>query len=360
MLYEFLIENREKILAMAGSKTSDISDGRRTTAESERGLPQFYDILIDRLEKESKGMPKGSEEEEGPDTTVRHGKELSRLGYTVSQVVKGYGTLCQAITELAQQMHAPITPGEFSTLNLSLDLAISGAVTGFAERVERVGTNESAKRIGGLVHELRNCLAAVTVAHTMVKQGIVGSGGTTNALMERNLARMRDILDMSFSQVRMQQEKAASLQPVLLLSIAEEVEATAGEDARLKGVTLKVMVDPDLEVDADDHYLISALGNLVHNAIKYSKKGGTVWVRGKGLDENVVLEVEDQCGGLPEGKTDDLFRGVAAKGSDWTRSGLTISRQAITLNKGTLTARDLPGQGCIFTISLPKRAPALV
>ena len=361
MLYKFLVDNRDKIIADARRKTAGISEDRPTTEESERGLPRFYDHLLFELKRESEGKPKVSEKssarKHGADATARHGKELSRLGYTVSQVVHGYGVLCQAITEVADEMKIPITASEFSTLNLTLDVAIADAVTGFSkhENLEGVDAN---KRQGFLVHELRNALAAAIVAHSMVKKGVVGTGGSTNALLERNLNRMRDILDRSFSEVRMQNEELVDKRATLLIEVVEEVEATASEEARLKGLTLKVDADHQLRrmVNVDRNYLVSALSNLVQNAIKYSREGGTIWVRCRDTDNNFVLEVEDQCGGLPKGKAEELFQPFTQKSSNRTGLGLglTISRKAVALNGGTLEVRDLPGKGCIFSITLPK------
>ncbi len=130
MLHEFLATNRGSILALTKEKTSAISESRPTSKELEKGLPEFYDSLISTLKKQAEGGPKITPQHSSPSTTS-HGKESRRLGYNVSQVVRGYGVICQAITEKAQTMGADISPGEFSTLNLSLDTAIAEAVTGF-------------------------------------------------------------------------------------------------------------------------------------------------------------------------------------------------------------------------------------
>jgi hypothetical protein len=135
MLYQFLEENREKILALARKKTIGVSDDRLTTKESERGLPKFYDHLIRELKREAAGHPKRPQRTHGPASVSQHGKELARLGYTVSQVVHGYGGICQAITEFAATAKTEFTVKEFSTLNLNLDVAIADAVTAF----ERAG-----------------------------------------------------------------------------------------------------------------------------------------------------------------------------------------------------------------------------
>jgi signal transduction histidine kinase len=360
MLYKFLVVNRERILALVKEKTVDIAEDKPTTEEAERGLPEFYDHLVYEMRRESKGLPKSSEKsaesKHGQHSTAIHGKELSRLGYTVSQVVHGYGVLCQAVTEVAETMKVPISASEFSVLNLSLDIAIADAVTGFSKRAS-IESVDSTKRMGFLVHELRNALAAAIIAHSLVKKGVVGVGGSTNALLEKNLNRARDIVDRSFSEVRMQNDKVVDLQPVSLIKIVEEVEATASEEARSRGLSIKVKVDRQLQVDVDRHYMVSALSNLVQNAIKYSKQDGTIWVRSRDTDKNIVLEVEDQCGGLPKGKSEELFKPFTQKnpGSDGSRARPHDQPPGRGAERGALAVRDFPGKGCIFSITLPKQ-----
>jgi signal transduction histidine kinase len=66
--------------------------------------------------------------------------------------------------------------------------------------------------------------------------------------------------------------------------------------------------------------------------------------------------VEDECGGLPPGKVEDLFRPFEQRGTDRSGMGLglTICRKAAHANHGEILVRDLPGKGCIFTLDLPK------
>ncbi len=356
MLYQFLLDNREEVLALSRSKTAGISEDRPVSSKSQRGLPKFYAYLVRELKREARGHPKRSASGSRPSSPAVHGEELSRLGYTVSQVVHGYGVLCQAITELAEERSSAISAGEFSTLNLCLDTAIADAVTGFAKASSFEGV-ESTRRMGFLVHELRNALSAALIAHSLIKKGVVGIGGSTNALLERNLRRMRDILDRSFAEVRMQNDRAVNRRLSRVFGIVEEVEATAGEEASLRGLTLKVDVPGELQIECDRNYLVSALSNVVQNAIKYSKPGGVVSVRARDAGAAVVLEVEDRCGGLPAGAAEELFKPFTQKASDRTGLGLglSISRQAVELNGGVLAVRDLPGVGCVFSITLPKR-----
>jgi signal transduction histidine kinase len=175
-------------------------------------------------------------------------------------------------------------------------------------------------------------------------------------LLERNLRHMRVLLDRADAEVRLHKEPPAHRRPMALAEAVRDVVDTAAEQARQKGVELSVRVDPRLTVNADGPYLASALSNLVRNAIKFTPAGGTVWVRGMEKDHHALLEVEDQCGGLPPGVIAELFEPFTQKGADRSGLGLglAISRRAVELNGGTIGARDLPGRGCVFTITLPK------
>ncbi len=72
--------------------------------------------------------------------------------------------------------------------------------------------------------------------------------------------------------------------------------------------------------------------------------------------DRILIEVQDQCGGLAAGEAEKMFLPFTQGGEDETGLGLglSISRRSVEVNKGTLSVRDLPGSGCVFTIDLPR------
>jgi signal transduction histidine kinase len=102
--------------------------------------------------------------------------------------------------------------------------------------------------------------------------------------------------------------------------------------------------------------------NLLQNAFKFTKKGTTVTLRVGAGPERVIIEVQDECGGLAGGRIDDLFRPFEQRGADRTGLGLGLafSRWGADANNGRLYARNLPNKGCVFTIDLPRVIPAPV
>jgi signal transduction histidine kinase len=70
----------------------------------------------------------------------------------------------------------------------------------------------------------------------------------------------------------------------------------------------------------------------------------------------VLIEIQDECGGLQGGNATELFRAFEQRSADRTGLGLGLafSRWAVEANHGRIYARNLPDQGCIFTVDLPR------
>ena len=101
-LHEFLITKRIEILAASEKRVVALAALRPTSDQLQNGLPLCLDQLIDVLSK-NLDVVGTQDEAEISDTASTHGRELLRLGYTLTHVVHSYGAMCQAITEVASQ-----------------------------------------------------------------------------------------------------------------------------------------------------------------------------------------------------------------------------------------------------------------
>jgi signal transduction histidine kinase len=121
---------------------------------------------------------------------------------------------------------------------------------------------------------------------------------------------------------------------------------------------IRVKADPGLEIDADEQLLTSALTNLLHNGLKFSPANAVVELRARGEGDSILLEVEDECGGLPVKDPKQLFQPHVQRGSDRSGAGLglAITREAVVALGGEADVRDLPGKGCVFCVRLPRPA----
>ena len=375
MLHEFLTSNRADLIERCRLKVVRRSAPRVTPAELTHGIPLFLDQLIKTLEVEQTSEPTRSRKVSGPaggggpwkselgSAAALHGRELMQQGFTVDQVVHDYGDLCQAITDLAFERQAPIEIDEFRTLNRCLDNGIAEAVTEYSYQRYSVATNDGVKalneRLGFLAHELRNLIHTGTLAFTAIKAGNVGVTGATGAVLERSLIGLRTLVDRTLADVRV----AAGMPPrhelVPLADFIDQVGISALLESRARGCKFAVSdVDDRLAVDVDPDMLLSALGNLLQNAFKFTGHGTEVSVNAYAVADRILIDVEDHCGGLPPGSAEQMFLPFTQSGADKSGLGLglAICRRSVEANDGVLRVRDVPGSGCVFTIDLPRHA----
>lgn len=383
MLYEFLQNNKNAILAMTETQTLALAGTRPSSTQLKQGLSIFFDQLLVVLRKiqlsgtttklSDEGMKNASLENNEPAMSQaagrpeeaaialesgRHGKELLRLGYTLSHVVHAYGSMCQSITELASRKNIPISAQEFHDLNHCLDVAIAGAVVEFQAQKTTHQVDQHVEHLGSLAHEMRNALASAMISLQMIERGKVGFGGSTGKVLKNSLTRIGELIDRSLTEVRLKMDPKINIEQVNVLQLVENISLTAEIEAHSKQQSLTFQIDPTCIIEADQQLLYSSVSNLIQNAIKYTRIGGHIQIRSRWEGENLAIEVEDECGGLLIKNGDDLFKPFVQKhdNREGLGLGLTIALRSITLNHGTIEARNITGKGCIFKITLPRKA----
>lgn len=357
MLHDFVSTNRDELLSRTRAKVSSRPWPSASTHGLENGIPTFLTQLSETLRLETGRLPY-SDGAIGS-TASRHGAELLAEGYTISQVVHDYGDVCQAITELAVEKDAGIRPEEFHTLNRCLDTAIAEAVTEYARRQGEATSHQQAERFGQIAHELRNLLQTAFLSFDILKAGRVGITGSTGALLGRSLVRLGNLVDAALSEVRLADNEPRR-DRVSLVVLLDEIAVPARLHAEYRGMQLTVTsADPALGVDVDRHLLASALMNLLQNAFKYTREHGRVTLRAHGENGRVLIEVEDECGGLLNDGRDRSHPFGDRRRGDRTGLGLGLSdtRKAVKAIGGDVHTHNLPGKGCIFAIDLPLAPP---
>jgi len=352
MLLEFIRENRTELIRRTQEKVRTRSAPRATPQEIENGVPLFLTQFTDLLAATNGEQPPIRA---SGGSATKHGNELLQRGFTIAQVVHDYGDICQAITELAGDQAKRLSTREFHRLNLCLDNAIAEAVTEYSRQREQDLADQEVERLGFLAHELRNLISTANLAFQLLRGGTVPIGGSTGAVLGRSLTGLRDAVDRSLAEVRL----ASGQHPrrrVLVAEFIEEMEAAALLDARARNLDLTVApVESSIAVEADRELLASAVSNLLQNAFKFTHARGHVSLRAHRKGDRVLIEIEDECGGLPPGKAEELFRPFERRGADKTGLGLglAISRKSVGVNGGEIHVGNKPGKGCVFNIELP-------
>jgi hypothetical protein len=179
-LHDFIDKNRDELIGRCRAKVAKRSAPPPTEAEINHGVPLFLDQLCEELRHGP------SKTHEISKSAMEHGHDLLLQKFTISQVVHDYGDVCQSVTDLAVELAAPISTDDFRTLNRCLDDAIAGAVTEFARHQDLTRDGESQK--------LENLTNAAITAFEVLRTGNVGVGGSTGAVVHRNLMAIRAAL----------------------------------------------------------------------------------------------------------------------------------------------------------------------
>ena len=286
-----------------------------------------------------------------------HGRALRLQALSVDEVVHNYGDVCQSVTELALETDAPISTDDFRTLNRCLDDAIAGAVTEYGRaRHESSSEHGSGQqdRLDFFAQELRNLTGTAVMAFEVLKTGNVGVAGSTGQVLHRSLVRMTHLVERSLAEVRLTQG-VEQRETFLVAAFIHELAADAVLAASAKEITLTVEPVADAIAIAGDRQVLTAvLHNVLQNAFEFTRPNSSVTLRVVGRGERVLIEVEDECGGLP-GRVDHLFRPFEQRRVDRTGLGLGLAfcRWAVESNHGVISTRNLPNKGCVLIVDLP-------
>jgi hypothetical protein len=216
MLNDFLIANRDVLISRCKNMVAKRFAPAKMPIAVENGVPQFMVQLIDALDLEHRSVANDANEAkldqrraEIATTAAFHGAELLRVGYTIDQVVRDYGDLCQTVTAMALEQNVSISVDEFRTFNRCLDDAIAGAVTSFGQARQDL-TDERANnlrvRLNSFADEYRRLVNIANHSFSAIKTGTVGPAGATGELLTHTLDELRALSERTLPQLHLLSE----------------------------------------------------------------------------------------------------------------------------------------------------------
>lgn len=229
---------------------------------------------------------------------------------------------------------------------------------------------EGARRdfIASVSHELKTPLTSIAGFAETLLDGVIEDDPVTTREFVAKIANhsdrlaelVRDVLTLS----RLEQGAwEVRPEPTDLALLGRDLLDESTQVASRQQVRLELDGPESLTVVSDPELVRQLLGNLVSNAIRYNRPGGTVWLRLFAGDEGTVrLEVQDTGIGIPpehQARIFERFYRVDAhrsRASGGTGLGLAIIKQLLDVLGGTIVLRS-DGNGSCFTVTLPARDP---
>lgn len=235
-----------------------------------------------------------------------------------------------------------------------------------ARDVTEVHRIENVRRdfVANVSHELKTPIGALALlAETMASdtdpEVMVQLAERVVREADRLGAMVDDLLDLSLIEA----QEAPTREPVpVAVLVGESVDRVASA-ARAKGITLHHDAPPAAwSVDCDHRQMVSAVTNLLDNAIKYSDPGATVHVGAVRTGDRAAVEVRDHGIGIPSRDLERIFERfyrvdrARSRATGGTGLGLSIVRHVARSHGGDVTVESREGEGSTFRLWLPLAA----
>jgi two-component system sensor histidine kinase SenX3 len=236
-----------------------------------------------------------------------------------------------------------------------------GAVVSIRDVSERVRTdNMRSDFVTNISHELKTPVGAVAV----LAEALIDESDPTvihrlsDHLVEeahRAVRTIDDLLKLSEIESTRPGDQVVDLAAVVEAAIARGRAVDGG-----RGVDINSLDLPEgLFLRGDERQLVSAVGNLVENAVKYSHEGDVVQVRTRVDDSAIEVMVADQGIGIPTRDLDRVFERfyrvdrARSRETGGTGLGLAIVRHVATNHGGEVLVSSQEGEGSTFVLRLP-------
>ena len=356
-LVDFLRADRDRILERWQQRVAEmLGTDDVSRIELLDHMPAFVDEIITILDEYVQEAP--------PVTwsTTRnapaHGLQRLRVGFDVDEVVREYGILTDVVLHALTKGTVALETAELRVLLHRINVGAAEAVRAYVLRRDDEAKRQESTHRSFIAHELRTPLGSARAALVVLertKPDLVASHAGT--VLQRSVKQLAELID----QVLVAGTLGAGMEPhyadVDLAVLLHDVEDSVGYEATNRRIRLVTSAPATLPIRGDARLLRSTVTNLVRNAIKFTRDGGDVVVRARRESSDVVIDVLDACGGLPENGWTEMFEPFTQAGTNRAGFGLglAIARQAVEAHGGTIGVANRPPTGCAFEVRIPAR-----
>lgn len=219
--------------------------------------------------------------------------------------------------------------------------------------------------VANVSHELRTPVGAIGVlAETLVSSDDPEVVDRLAGRLHREALRLGSTIEDLLTLSSIEGGEGVATAPVPVATLIEAALDRVQPAAEARGVSIETSSADRLAILGDHRQLVSALANLVENAIKYSEPDASVQIVAERVDTLVEVRVIDTGRGIPERDLERIFErfyrvdAARSRETGGTGLGLSIVRNIVHGHGGEVDVTSIEGEGSQFTMRLPSVAPS--
>ena len=215
--------------------------------------------------------------------------------------------------------------------------------------------------VANISHELKTPVGALA----LLAEALIAADEEDRERLARRMLteahRVGNTIDDLLSLSRIEADQGAEWEPVAVDAVIHEAASRARSAAEQRGIRIETPTTPPIAVVGDLRQLVSAVFNLLDNAVKYSDPGSAVVVGARQSGNWVELVVSDHGPGIPARDLERIFERfyrvdrARSRETGGTGLGLAIVRHVANNHGGVVSVDSREGEGSTFTLRLPGR-----
>lgn len=320
------------------------------------------DLLPEQIRVIAGELAKG-EAAESPNQLWKHRERLDPemrvlQEVPIEEVVQEFGLLVDVVRHWIEERGIDVPFEQYSYFHEAVFELVAESVRRYAtSQAERI-RDERRRYLAGVMHQLRTPVSSLSLELQLLVSGRRAPSPEVFSRMQRALRRVELLVRGMLRLERFKPEELpVATERVRPARLVEDVMSDYEHEASYKGLRFESLVDRSLEATLDPALFLDALGNLVHNAVKYTEAG---FVRVELVEEGPTLlfRVADSGPGIEPERRRELFQVISPGQSGGAGIGLLVAHHAVVAQGGEIGVESEKGKGSVFWFRLPREVAA--
>lgn len=291
------------------------------------------------------------------------------LHHSIAEVVRNHQLVeawrrCQQTRQMQSESVELPTRHQYLQLVVIPDQHTSGSIL-LAQDLTRIRRLEMVRRdfVSNLSHELRTPLASLNALAETLQEGALDDPPAARRFVDQIQIEVDALTQMANELLELSRIESGRFSldrsPVAASDLLHAAAQRMQVQAERANIALRVECADDLpEVQVDSQRLEQVLINLIHNAVKFTRPGGEVFLSAESIPGEVRFGVRDTGVGIPADEVSRIFerfyRVDKSRTGRGTGLGLSIAKHIIEAHEGKICAESIEGQGSTFYFTIPQ------